>query len=268
MTALVKQQIKGLTDLIKKNQAQFEKVLPSHVKMERLMRVSQSAFSRNPLLAECEPMSMLNSIMVSSQLGLEVNTPMGSAYLVPYNNRKTGKREAQLIIGYRGLIELCRRSGNIISIESRVVYKNDIFDLEFGLEPKLVHKPANGDRGQWTHVYAIAKLKDGGVQYEVMDIHQVHAIRNKSQGYNPNKPYGPWHDHEEEMARKTVIRRLTKYLPISIELAQAQTNEDRLANGESPVFGDEWEPLELAEHSTIDGETVPASKADQVASKI
>ncbi|AHF03418.1 recombinase RecT [Marichromatium purpuratum 984] len=196
--------------------------LPKHLTAERLSRVALGELRTNPRLLDCNPTSLMSAIVKASQLGLEVGSAMGHAYLVPY------KTECTLIIGYRGMIALARRSGEIQSITARVVYARDTFELEYGLEEKLRHIPSTDeDPGQVTHVYAVAKLRDGGIQYEVMTRAEVEAVRKRSRaGGN-----GPWVTDWSEMARKTVMRRLFKYLPMSIEMADAMTaeaDEDRL----------------------------------------
>src|SRR5690606_22598960 len=132
------------------------------------------------------------------------------------------RTEVQFIVGYRGMIDLARRSGQILSIEARTVQEKDHFEVEFGLDSKVAHRPAweVADRGALTFVYAVAKLKDGGVQFEVMSRAEIEAIRDASQGYQMAKRYArdgkinsPWATNFEEMAKKTVIRRLFKYLP-------------------------------------------------------
>lgn len=157
--------------------------------------------------------------MQCAQLGLEPGGALGHAYLLPFENRKKGITEVQFIVGYRGMLDLARRSGQIISIEARAVYAADRFHVALGLNPDLTHEPdwEAADRGPLRFVYAVAKLKDGGTQFEVMSRAEIERVRSQSKaGQN-----GPWVTHFDEMAKKTVIRRLFKYLPVSIELATA-----------------------------------------------
>jgi recombination protein RecT len=150
--------------------------------------------------------------MQAAQLGLEPTGVLGGAYLVPY------KETCTLIIGYRGLIDLARRSGQIESIEAHVVYSNDRFRCHYGLSPVLEHEPAwEGPPGAVKAVYAIAKMKDGGMQLEVMTRAQVDAIKARSK----TSGSGPWVTDYDEMARKTVVRRIAKYLPLTTELSDA-----------------------------------------------
>lgn len=213
---LVKANIKTVAQLMETHKASIAKAIPKHVTIDRLMRVALSELRTNEKLAECEPLSLMSSISKAAQLGLEVGSALGHAYLVPY------KREAQLIIGYRGYIALARRSGEIQSLTARVVREHDVFELEYGLHEQLRHVPSTDpEPGEMTHVYAIARLKDGGIQYEVMTKADVDAIRARSKAAQ----YGPWVTDYHEMARKTVVRRLFKYLPVSVEIADAITAE-------------------------------------------
>jgi recombination protein RecT len=216
MQALQKKTYTTVAEMMEKNRDSIAAALPKHLTVERLTRVALGELRTTPKLLECQPASLMNAIVKASQLGLEVGSGMGHAYLVPY------KTECQLIIGYRGMIALARRSGEITSINARVVYANDDFMLEYGLEERLRHIPSTAeDPGAVTHVYAVAKLKDGGIQYEVMTRAEVEAIRKRSKAGNA----GPWVTDWNEMARKTVMRKLFKYLPMSIEMADAMSAE-------------------------------------------
>jgi recombination protein RecT len=199
-------------------------VLPKHVTPERIVKMGLVAASRQPLLFKCTQASFLQSIMKSAELGLDCSGTLGRAYLVPYFNKKINGYECQFIPGYQGLIDLARRSGNIARIESRVVYEKDTFNVEYGIEQKLVHRPYLGtDRGNIQCVYGIAEMMDGSRQIEIMTIEEVNAIRDRSKA----KDGGPWVTDFAEMARKTVIRRLAKYLPLSTELAKALEADDQ-----------------------------------------
>jgi len=214
--------------LLEKAKPKLREVLPKHLSADRLVRVTIACINKTPTLLECTKESLLNAVMQAAQLGLEPTGVLGSAYLVPYNvqvrdenGKPTGKfrKEAQLIPGYRGLIDLARRSGQIESIEAHVVHANDRFQCRYGLEPALEHEPAwQGDPGPVIAAYAVAKLKDGGKQIEVMTRAQLDKIKAGTQSKGK---YGPWQDHEEEMQRKTVVRRIAKYLPLTPELADA-----------------------------------------------
>jgi recombination protein RecT len=202
----------------------LQDVIPKHLTPERIVKMALVAASRQPKLFDCTPQSFLQSVMKSAELGLDCVGTLGQGYLVPYYNSKIKALECQFIAGYQGLINLARRSGHISRIESRVVYENDIFDVEYGLDQKLTHRPyLGGERGKIVCVYAVAELKDGSSQLEIMTIDEVEAIRERSKA----KDSGPWKTDFGEMARKTVVRRIAKYLPLSPELAKAIETDDQ-----------------------------------------
>lgn len=219
-------------------------VLPKHMNKERLARISLNVIRTNPKLLECDVNSLMGAVMECAKLGLEPNL-MGQAYLVPFNKKvKNGNKteyvpEVQFIIGYRGLIDLVRRSGQITNIEARVVHENDMFEYEYGVSADLKHKPALKDKGQAIAYYAVATFKDGGFAFDVMSIEDVEAHRDqysKSKKFGTNEHYGPWKDDFDAMAKKTVLRQLIKYLPISIEYLQHDEKdgsevEEEILNG-------------------------------------
>lgn len=222
-----REKIRGLFST---SEAKIAALVPKHVSPERLVKVALAAIFRTPKLLECNPVSLLNAFMECSQLGLECGGVLGQAYLVPYNNKV--KREgqpdrwetsAQFILGYRGMIALARRSGEIASIEANVVREGDVFEEEKGSNPRLRHVP-NRDTAEVRPlrlVYAIARLTSGETVTEVMSKAEVDKIRARSK----SRDNGPWVSDYDEMARKTVVRRLFKYLPVSIEV-QSAVNED------------------------------------------
>jgi recombination protein RecT len=210
---------------LNQKKAEISKMLPKHLNAERLLKVAQIAATTTPALAECEVASLVGAIGQCAQMGLEPNTILGHAYLVPFNTKRkdlngTEKwvKSVQVIIGYKGLIDLARRSGQIVSISAHEVCQNDKFELVYGLNEKLNHEPSFDERGNIIGFYAVAKLKDGGHCFEFMGVKQIIEIMNQSQSKGK---YGPWKDNFSEMGRKTVIRRLAKYLPLSIEFQTA-----------------------------------------------
>lgn len=223
-----------IAHLLKTKQSEIAKMLPKHLNAERLLKVAQIAATTTPALAKCDVPSLVGAIGQCAQMGLEPNTVLGHAYLVPFNVKRKDAdgnekwvNSVQVIIGYKGLIDLARRSGQIISIAAHEVCQEDEFELVYGLDEKLNHTPAMGERGPVIGFYAIAKLKDGGHAFEFMSRYQVDEIMRASQSKGK---YGPWLDHYTEMGRKTVIRRLAKYLPLSIEF-QTAAALDSMAEG-------------------------------------
>lgn len=213
MTTAIAKQGQTVRDLIMKAKPQLAEVLPKHLTPERLIRIASAALNRTPALAQCSAQSVLLSVMNAAQLGLEPGGADQRAYLVPF------KDECQLIVSYRGLIDLARRSGKIKSIEARVVREGDSFAVAYGLNPRLEHSPSltQSEPGEVVAVYAIARFDDGGTQLEIMTRAEVDAIRKRSRSGGS----GPWSTDYSEMARKTVVKRLCKYLPMSIEMARA-----------------------------------------------
>jgi recombination protein RecT len=222
--------------LLKTKQGEIAKMLPKHLNAERLLKVAQIAATTTPALAKCDVASLVGAIGQCAQMGLEPNTVLGHAYLVPFNTkRKDGNgnerwvNSVQVIIGYKGLIDLARRSGQIVSIAAHEVCENDKFELVYGLDEKLNHVPAMGERGEIIGFYAVAKLKDGGHCFEFMSRLQVEGIQAAADKKN-KYPSKVWQEHFTEMGRKTVIRRLAKYLPLSIEF-QTAAALDGMADG-------------------------------------
>tara|TARA_R100001086_G_C11828909_1_gene256138 strand:- start:684 stop:1538 length:855 start_codon:yes stop_codon:yes gene_type:complete len=207
-----KQMIAQTRALLQQSKEQIKLALPKHLDVDRVMRTAMTEVNKNYQLQTCDPLSVVGSVIQASELGLECGATLGHAFLVPFNT-KNGPRKAQLIVGYRGMLALARRSGTVKTITARTVHENDEFTVQYGLEDNIVHKPAMGDRGEIVAVYAIAKLQGDAYQFEVMSKEEIESVRQTSK----SKDNGPWATDWPEMAKKTVIRRLFKFLPISIE---------------------------------------------------
>ena len=230
VTVPVKQEAKPtMKDWIARSEKAIAKALPSTITAERFTRMATTAVTLNPDLAACTPASFIGAMLQAAALGLEPNTPLGQAYLIPYYNRKSGVKEAQFQLGYRGMIELAHRSGEFKSIEAHVVYENDEFEYELGLEPKLKHKPAMKNRGNITWVYAIYKLQSGGYGFEVMSVEDINIHRDKySKAASTDS--SPWSKSWDAMAKKTVIKQALKYAPLKSEFVKAMVNDDVTLN--------------------------------------
>lgn len=219
-----------------KTQNQIAKALPRHMNPDRMARVALTECRKNPELLKCDPVTLFGAFLQCAQLGLEPGSGLGHAYVIPFQNRKLGTIDVQLIIGYRGMVDLARRSGQIVSLQAHAVYEKDKFEFSYGLNEKLEHVPySKQDRGQLVAVYAVAKLVGGGYQIEVLQRHEIDAVRSKSK----TGKYGPWNDHYEEMAKKTAIRRLFKYLPVSVEIQQA-AKLDEMGDSDTPQELNTW----------------------------
>lgn len=214
-TNIQKTQTRSIKEWIIAMKPQIEKALPSVITADRFSRMALTAVSTNPALGECTPESFCGAMLQAAQLGLEPNTPLGQAYLIPYNNYKENIKEASFQLGYKGLIALAHRSGEFRNIEAHTVYEGDEFDYEYGLEPKLYHKPSLSGRGEPIAYYAVYNLVNGGFGFEVMSREDVQAHRTK---YSKTKdPKTPWNSAFDEMAKKTVLKKVLKYAPISVE---------------------------------------------------
>ena len=207
---------------IKRMEGEIKQALPSVLTPERFTRIVLSALSTNPKLQETTPESFLGAMMTAAQLGMEPNTPLGQAYLLPYYNSKKRCLECQFQLGYKGLIDLAYRSGEVSTIQAHVVYEHYKFSYASGLEPQLEHVPAMGDRGSPTHVYAVFRTKDGGYSFGVMSIDDV---RRHAQRYSKSFENGPWQTNFEEMAKKTVLKRVLKYAPLKSDFVRGVSQD-------------------------------------------
>lgn len=207
-----------LSHQFKKQFKAISSIVPKHVTPERLIRIGMNATSRNPKLLECTPESIVGAVVNCGVLGVEPNL-LGHAYIVPFWNNSTKRLEAQFQLGYKGLIDLARRTGEIANVYAHEVYAGDKFEYSYGLEKNLVHVPSGEeDESLITHFYAVYKLKDGAYDFIVMSRNQVENHRNKfTKSQKDGKVFGPWKDHFTEMGKKTVLIKLLKTAPISIE---------------------------------------------------
>lgn len=215
----------SIADMIKVLEPEIKRALPDILTPERFTRMALSAINNTPKLSECTPMSFIAAMMNAAQLGLEPNTPLGQAYLIPYKNK--GILECQFQIGYKGYMDLAYRTGMVQMIQAQVVREYDIFEYEYGLEPKLVHRPGEGDRGEITFIYGVFRLSNGGFGFEVSNKADMDAFARKySQSYGSS--YSPWTDCYEDMAKKTVIKRALKYAPLKADFHRAVSMDETI----------------------------------------
>ena len=195
---------------------QIQAALPKHLTPDRMIQVVTTLISRTPAIAECTVQSLVGAVLTCSTLGLEPVPQLGLAYFVPFMNK--GKREVQFILGYRGMLALARRSGEISTTFAEIVYANDNFSYQLGLNPDITHVPAEGKRGEMTHVYAVVKYVNGGHNFVVMTVEDVEKIKRRSKA--GNSKHSPWTNKDDypAMAKKTAIRQLFKYAPTSTEV--------------------------------------------------
>jgi len=259
-------------------QAQIAAALPKHVTAERMARVALTALRTTRDLDKCTTPSFLACVMQAAQLGLEVNTPLGHSWLIPRKAKglKPDQRECTLMIGYQGLIDLARRSGQVLGIWAFPVYQGDAFKVAYGLHPSVEHEPrfeaariaSKGQNNTLRYVYAAARLRDNDDPvFVVLTWSEVDGYRKRGasgQGFST-----PWDTDYEAMALKTAVRRLYRWLPKSIEMARAQAMDEasELGLGQTfdPVISDTIERgggLELTEGmpaETLDTADVPES---------
>ena len=212
-----------IADMIKALEPEIARALPSVITPERFTRMALNALNNTPKLAECTQMSFLGALMSAAQLGLEPNTPLGQAYLIPYKNK--GVLECQFQIGYKGLLDLVYRNDMVQTVQAQVVYENDTFSYSLGLNSELVHAPALNDRGEPVAFYALFKLDNGGYGFEVMSKPDMDAFAQRySKGIA--SAYSPWNTNYEDMAKKTVIKKVLKYAPLKSDFQRALSNDE------------------------------------------
>jgi recombination protein RecT len=218
-----------LKDQLEKNKGSIAQVLPKGFTVDRLIKVLLVAAVKNEKLYQCSQTSIVKSIMDAAQLGFELGSPLGHAYAVPFFNKDKNCHECQLIVGYKGLIKLAVGDGQLVrKIEARVVYENDEFNVEYGTRDELIHRPNFDNPGEMIAVYAVATMPHGEKQFEVMTWAQVEAIRKRSKQADS----GPWRSDYDEMARKTVAKKLIKYLPISVDSQEKIERSEAIEIGE------------------------------------
>ena len=198
-------------------QQQIAAAIRTDISPKTVVRITLSNMLRNPKLQDCTQASVVQAVLTACALGLEPDGVSGQAYLVPYNDVCT------LIPGYRGLIQLAYRSGEVLSIQALNVYANEKFERHVGSIPPVTHAPKAPEmRGEYVGSYAVATIKGGGCVCEFMFKTEIEAIRQRSKA----KDAGPWVTDTDEMRRKTVVRRLFKYVPSSATLRQAVSMDD------------------------------------------
>lgn len=236
--ALAKQpEVQSIETMIQKASTELGKALPAHMSPERLVRIALTNIRINPDLSRCTPQSFMGSLFAAAQLGLEPGIA-GRCYLIPFKNSRKQPNgewkqisEVQLIVGFRGWIELFYRHDAAMSLDVQEVCEKDFFEYEHGTSPFLKHRPAKKDRGEVTDLYAVAKLRNGGTIFKVMTLEECleHGKKHsKTWDKKTNKFYeaSPWHKEQLAMCKKTVILQLAKLLPLSIETQHAIATDE------------------------------------------
>lgn len=224
-----KQQLLSIRKTLEIAYPEFRKSLPSHINPEYLCRIAQTQVYRNPLLIECTAVSWVVALLNSASVGV---VPDGrKAYLIPYrNNKRGGVYEVQYQLGYQGMCDLAYRSGMVSSIVARVAYEGDHFEVQYGLEDKLVHVPAlSGSRGQMVASYCVARIRDGGPVFIVLTAEDV--ARRRAASRSAESSDSPWKNWPEAMWAKSAVRAISPWLPQTPEYARGLDVDDYADTG-------------------------------------
>ena len=241
---------KEVGDVLQSMRAQIEMAIPKHLSPDRMIAMASTLITKNQNLAKCSAPSFIGAVMQASILGFRPVESLGQCYFVPYGN------QIQFQIGYRGFIDLARRSGQILDLYAECVYERDDFKYTLWLERNIHHVPAEGDRGKFTHVYAVVRYKDGGYNFMVLTRYEVEKLRMRSP-MQKSVPSGAWATDYEEMAKAKAIKRLGKYMPLSDEFMNALATDEgvitdkALSNNHEGLLIEEIEPI-------VEAEEVPA----------
>lgn len=250
-----KKQPSTLKEWVSAYEGQVAKVLPKHMDPKRMIRIVQTVLSQNPKLMECHQGSFLGALMTAASLGLEPGL-MGQCYILPFYSGKDGGFKAEFQIGYKGLIDLSRRSGDLAQITVQAIHVNDEFEWEFGSNAHLMHRPKiDGDRGEIRAFYCYTKLKNGEESFTVMSLSEIEAHRDKfTKSRRKDKSiFGPWVDDFNAMAKKTVVKQHFKYMPLSVELQENLSKDETIRfkpdeeEPPTPTYDIEVEPIEEEE---------------------
>lgn len=217
--------VTGLQKMAEPLLPQLRAAMPGYLAQnaERMIRCLLTECQRSPRLLDCSPKSLFGGVIQAAQLGLELGGPAGQAYLIPF------KQEAQLVIGYKGFITLAHRSSKVGRITPRVVFQGDAFEIAYGSHQKLSHVPNHEPGARPIGYYAVVEMANGGIDFEYMTIFQVEAHRDR---FALSKS-GPWSTSFDEMAKKTVIRKLAKRIPLSVEWVHAASLDEMAEEGVS-----------------------------------
>ncbi len=245
-----------------KFQAQIAAALPKFLDTEHFVRSALTEFRLNPALAECSVPRVLGYFMQAAACGLEPASVLGQCYPVPFNNKKTGQKECQFILGYRGMLAIARRSGEVSSVSAQVVHENDTFDIVYGLESKLEHKPCvKGNPGAMVGAYVVVRFKDKEMEPQIMYMSKEDIEKHRKRSKAADS--GPWVKDYEEMSKKTVFRSVFKWLPVSIEQAVEASNDGTVARyNANAINADDALEIEFVAAEDDGREEAPAQDVD------
>ena len=230
---------KKMAGMLQKMLPEIKKAVGQTMTPERFTRIALSLFNGNPQFWEASPTSFLSALMQSAQCGLEPNTVLGEAYVIPYKNTKQGITEVNFQVGYKGILKMALNTGLYEAIYAHEVREGDEFSYEYGLNKNLIHKPADKPSTKVTYYYAVYKLKNGGFDFVVwsrdrVEEHAKEFSKNYTYKGQINKN-SVWFKNFDSMAKKTVLLDVLKYAPKSVEMARAfdldykaETKEEKL----------------------------------------
>jgi recombination protein RecT len=253
----ISQKALSIQEMLNKNSSKIQKALPKTISVDKMISITMNSIRRNPRIAECTPISIFDCVMTSAQLGIPPDDIRGLAYIIPFNNRKKGIMEAQLMPGYKGYIHLAKESGEVKNVRSRVVYKNEPFHIQEGLNKVLEHTPLSpSERGEVKGAYTVVEFNDGRKDFTFMWEEDIQAIRQRSKAADS----GPWITDPDEMRKKTTIRRAIKTLDLSPEINQAVAM-DELFDTEKSIRNQEFDTEEFMVETLPGKPEVPEPKA-------
>lgn len=264
-----KTEIVSVFDFIKMKRSTIEDALPKHIGIERFIAMFTIVVNSNPELSKCTPASLIGALVQTTQLGLMPGI-VNHCYYVPFNNKKqiNGEwktlREVQFILGYKGMIELVNRSREAAILSTEVVYENDLFNYELGLNPTLKHVPVWDDRGKAIGVYCVAKnLLANEKLFIYLQKEDIEKVRGASKA--KDSEYSPWSKWWEEMAKKTAIKRICKLLPLAIDVQKKISTDETVketiaADMTEVVDATNWDEKETIEHTPTPEENAAVDK--------
>jgi len=265
-----KTKIVTVADFFEQKKDLIAKALPNTITSDRLIGVFTMVLGSSPELKQCSQSSLIAAVIQTVQYGLTPGN-IGHCHYIPFNNKQkdgTYKKEVQFILGYKGIVELVNRCGKAVILSTEVVYENDTFSYNLGLNPNLHHIPVFSERGPIKAVYCIAKnLVANEKVFIVLSKEDIDKVRKSSKAGQSS--YSPWATWYEEMAKKTVIKRICKLLPISVDVQQQVASDETIKtelNKDMKVVPDKMDWENEAEDAEIqDGkqeEKVPQSIED------
>lgn len=259
--------INSVGDVMRAAAPQMMAALPKHVTADRMIRVAMNCIRKTPKLLDCKPVSLFAAITEAATYGWELGGVLGHAYLVPF------KDDCTLIPGYKGLIDLCRRSGQVSTISMEVVHQGDQFSYSLGDEPHIKHVPNDRDVARdskpITYAYAVVKLRDGGIQRSVWSTERIDAHK-KRYSKSWQKSDSPWQTAWPTMAKKTVIRDMIQrgLVPLSAEYSQLVERTTVVDDDGEPLAGLDLIPSRIDEDLRIVNESQAEPEADDPLDKL